>query len=126
MAKVSVKRVYDDPADSDGARVLVDRLLPRGVSKERAHLDQWLKAVAPTTELRKWYSHDPDPPHRQQGRRAQRSSGARPTPELRSLNALPINISVPGSGPQSTMYGLFSPDGRRFALGSVIYASYEE
>ena len=59
MAKVSVKRVYDDPADSDGARVLVDRLLPRGVSKERAHLDQWLKAVAPTTELRTWYSHDP-------------------------------------------------------------------
>jgi hypothetical protein len=45
---------------------------------------------------------------------------------IRSLNALPINISVPGSGPQSTMYGLFSPDGRRFALGSVIYASYEE
>ncbi|GAA1798680.1 DUF488 domain-containing protein [Nostocoides veronense] len=87
MAKVSVKRVYDDPADSDGARVLVDRLLPRGVSKERAHLDQWLKAVAPTTEQRTWYSHDPDPPHRQQGRRAQRSSGARPTPELRSLNA---------------------------------------
>lgn len=52
MAKVSVKRVYDDPTDSDGTRVLVDRLWPRGMSKERAHLDQWLKAVAPTTELR--------------------------------------------------------------------------
>lgn len=52
VAKVSVKRVYDDPTDSDGTRVLVDRLWPRGMSKERAHLDQWLKAVAPTTELR--------------------------------------------------------------------------
>ena len=58
VAKVSVKRVYDDPTDSDGTRVLVDRLWPRGMSKERAHLDQWLKAVAPTTELRTWYSHD--------------------------------------------------------------------
>lgn len=56
---VRVKRVYDDAASSDGARVLVDRLWPRGVSKERAHLTEWLKEIAPSTQLRKWYAHDP-------------------------------------------------------------------
>jgi uncharacterized protein YeaO (DUF488 family) len=52
------KRIYDDPSPDDGVRVLVDRVWPRGVSKERAHLDEWLKAVAPTTGLRSWYGHD--------------------------------------------------------------------
>jgi len=54
-----VKRIYDDPAPDDGRRVLVDRVWPRGVSKERAALDLWCKDVAPSTELRKWYGHDP-------------------------------------------------------------------
>lgn len=58
--KVRVKRIYDEPSADDGARVLVDRIWPRGMSKERAHLDEWLKAVAPSTELRTWYKHDPD------------------------------------------------------------------
>ncbi|MCW5882129.1 MAG: DUF488 domain-containing protein [Anaerolineae bacterium] len=54
-----VKRVYE-PADAgDGFRVLVDRLWPRGVSKDRAHLDLWLKDIAPSTELRTWFGHDP-------------------------------------------------------------------
>ncbi len=53
------KRVYDEPSASDGYRILVDRLWPRGVSKERAALDLWLKEVAPSTELRKWFGHDP-------------------------------------------------------------------
>lgn len=57
---VQVRRAYEEPLDSDGARVLVDRLWPRGLSKERAHLDEWCKDVAPSTELRKWYGHDPD------------------------------------------------------------------
>src|SRR5690348_3429535 len=57
---VRVKRIYDAPAASDGRRVLVDRVWPRGVSKERAALDLWCKDVAPSTELRKWYGHDPD------------------------------------------------------------------
>lgn len=57
---VRVRRVYDAPEPDDGQRVLVDRLWPRGISKERAHLDDWCKAVAPSTELRKWYGHDPD------------------------------------------------------------------
>lgn len=56
---IRVRRVYDDPAPDDGARVLVDRLWPRGISKHRARLDDWCKAVAPSTDLRKWYAHDP-------------------------------------------------------------------
>jgi uncharacterized protein YeaO (DUF488 family) len=51
--------VYDEAADDDGSRVLVDRLWPRGMSKARADLDEWCKDVAPSTELRKWYGHDP-------------------------------------------------------------------
>lgn len=57
---VRVRRIYDSPSDDDGARVLVDRLWPRGVSKERAHLDEWCKQIAPSTQLREWYGHDPD------------------------------------------------------------------
>jgi uncharacterized protein YeaO (DUF488 family) len=56
---VALKRAYDEPAVSDGTRVLVERLWPRGISKERAHIDIWLKDVAPGTELRKWFNHDP-------------------------------------------------------------------
>ena len=58
-ARVRVRRVHDDPAPDDGARVLVDRLWPRGISRTRAALDEWCKQVAPSTELRKWYAHDP-------------------------------------------------------------------
>src|SRR6478735_3785872 len=54
-----LKRVYEEPSPEDGLRVLVERLWPRGVSKERAELDLWLKDVAPSPELRKWFSHDP-------------------------------------------------------------------
>lgn len=57
---IQVRRIYDDPVDSDGVRILVDRVWPRGVSKDRAELDEWLKDVAPSTELRQWYSHDPE------------------------------------------------------------------
>ena len=58
--EVKVGRVYDKAAGEDGARVLVDRIWPRGLSKERADLDGWCKLLAPSTELRKWYHHDPD------------------------------------------------------------------
>jgi uncharacterized protein YeaO (DUF488 family) len=57
--KVQVRRVYDTPARGDGARVLVDRIWPRGLAKTKADLDEWCKEIAPSTELRKWYSHDP-------------------------------------------------------------------
>jgi uncharacterized protein YeaO (DUF488 family) len=56
---VRVRRVYDQPSPDDGQRVLVDRLWPRGLSRETAQVDQWLKEVAPSTELRRWYGHEP-------------------------------------------------------------------
>lgn len=56
---VALKRVYEPADAADGTRVLVERLWPRGLSKERAHVDVWLKEVAPSHELRKWYGHDP-------------------------------------------------------------------
>lgn len=57
---IKLKRVYEPAADDDGARLLVDRIWPRGVSKDRAALTAWLKDVAPSTELRHWFDHDPD------------------------------------------------------------------
>lgn len=57
---VRVRRIYEDPEPTDGSRVLVDRLWPRGISKVRAQLDTWEKEVAPSPELRKWYAHDPE------------------------------------------------------------------
>lgn len=59
MGKIKAKRVYEPVDSSDGFRVLVDRVWPRGVSKEQARVDRWLQAVAPSTELRKWFGHDP-------------------------------------------------------------------
>jgi uncharacterized protein YeaO (DUF488 family) len=56
---VKIKRVYELPEKSDGMRVLVDRLWPRGIKKEDARFDLWLKDIAPSAELRKWFSHDP-------------------------------------------------------------------
>lgn len=56
---ILLKRVYDPPAASDGFRVLVDRVWPRGVAKDALKLDRWLKDVAPSTDLRKWFGHDP-------------------------------------------------------------------
>lgn len=56
---VNVRRIYDPVQPEDGTRVLVDRIWPRGVSKANAHLDEWCKDIAPSTELRKWYGHDP-------------------------------------------------------------------
>lgn len=54
-----IKRIYDAPDKADGERILVDRLWPRGVSKEKAHIDHWLKEIAPSDELRHWFGHDP-------------------------------------------------------------------
>lgn len=56
---IKLKRVYERPSPQDGLRVLVDRLWPRGLTKERASVDLWAKDLAPTTELRKWFGHDP-------------------------------------------------------------------
>lgn len=60
MPKIQLKRVYDSFDQSDGLRILVDRIWPRGIKKEDAKLDNWLKEVAPSSELRKWFGHDPN------------------------------------------------------------------
>jgi len=57
--KIRIKRVYEQPDQHDGRRILVDRLWPRGLTKEKASVDLWLKDIAPSTELRKWFGHDP-------------------------------------------------------------------
>jgi uncharacterized protein YeaO (DUF488 family) len=59
MGRFQIKRVYEAPEASDGFRVLVDRLWPRGMAKERAALNLWMKDIAPSTELRRWFGHDP-------------------------------------------------------------------
>jgi uncharacterized protein YeaO (DUF488 family) len=58
-ANIRARRVYDSPAPDDGTRVLVDRIWPRGLRKDAAHVDHWAKDVAPSAELRSWYGHDP-------------------------------------------------------------------
>lgn len=58
-ANLRLKRAYEPASSDDGTRLLVDRLWPRGVSKERADLSDWMKDIAPSTELRKWFGHDP-------------------------------------------------------------------
>ena len=60
MKTIQLKRVYEDKSKDDGFRVLIDRLWPRGVSKEDAHFDEWMKELAPSTELRKWFDHKPE------------------------------------------------------------------
>jgi uncharacterized protein YeaO (DUF488 family) len=57
---VRVKRAYEPAAASDGYRVLIDRIWPRGVTREEAHLDEWARELPPSNELRKWFGHDPD------------------------------------------------------------------
>ena len=59
MNNIKIKRVYDQPDKKDGNRILVDRLWPRGLAKEKAGVDLWLQEIAPSTELRKWFDHDP-------------------------------------------------------------------
>lgn len=60
MATITLKRIYDTPSEKDGYRILIDRLWPRGISKEKAQLNEWLKEIAPSDELRKWFGHLPE------------------------------------------------------------------
>lgn len=57
---MKIKRIYDEPASTDGYRVLIDRMWPRGISKQEAAIDEWNKDVAPSPELRKWFNHEPE------------------------------------------------------------------
>ena len=59
MRRIRIKRIYDPAEDSDGFRVLVDRVWPRGISREKAAIELWAKDLAPSTELRRWFNHDP-------------------------------------------------------------------
>ena len=58
--QIGLKRVYETPSSDDGVRILVDRLWPRGLSKERAKIDRWLREVAPSDDLRRWFNHEPE------------------------------------------------------------------
>jgi uncharacterized protein YeaO (DUF488 family) len=58
--RLRIKRAYEPPAPDDGIRILVDRLWPRGIKKENARIDEWVKVIAPSDELRKWFGHDPE------------------------------------------------------------------
>ena len=83
---IAVKRVYEAPEKSDGQRVLVDRVWPRGVSKKGAALDFWLKEIAPSAELRKWFGHDPKRwPEFQKRYRAELDGNEQVVAQLRGL-----------------------------------------
>ncbi len=84
--EVAVKRVYEAPAKADGQRVLVDRLWPRGVSKKDAELTLWLKEIAPSDELRKWFGHEPERwPEFQKRYRAELDANKEAVAQLRSV-----------------------------------------
>jgi uncharacterized protein YeaO (DUF488 family) len=57
---IQIKRIYDEYEAADGYRILVDRLWPRGISKDKAHVDEWVKEIAPSSELRQWFNHEPE------------------------------------------------------------------
>lgn len=80
---VRIKRIYDAPARSDGYRILIDRIWPRGISKQRTKLDVWLPELAPRAELRKWFGHDPA--RWQEFRRRYRAELARKAPLIESI-----------------------------------------
>ncbi len=94
---ISLKRAYETPSPADGPRVLVERLWPRGLSKEKADVDVWLKEVAPSTELRRWFGHDPA--KWEEFRRRYREELRERPEELQSLR------SLVEAGPVTLVYG---------------------
>lgn len=104
---IALKRIYDDPAPGDGYRVLVDRLWPRGVTRERAKLDAWLKDVAPSPELRRWWNHDPERLDEFAGRYRAELDG---TPEtVRAVAELRALADAPAAGRITLVYGARDP-----------------
>lgn len=83
--KIKTKRIYEPASPADGYRVLVDRLWPRGLTKEAAHIDQWLKEVAPSNELRKWFHHDMENWEEFEERYKKELDGSEALEELRAL-----------------------------------------
>jgi len=87
-SEIRVRRAYEAPSSADGARVLVDRVWPRGLRKDAARLDEWAKDAAPSTELRKWYGHDPAKFDEFRRRYLDELSGSAQRKELGKLRAL--------------------------------------
>jgi len=88
MSEIRVRRVYEAPSPADGARVLVDRIWPRGLRKDAARLTEWAKDAAPSTELRRWYGHDPEKHEEFRRRYLDELSGRVQRAELGKLRAL--------------------------------------
>jgi uncharacterized protein YeaO (DUF488 family) len=95
--KLRIKRVYEPAADGDGQRVLVDGVWPRGMTKDKAALDVWLKDIAPTTGLRKWFGHDPQ--RWQEFQQRYRAELARNEP------AVALLLTLLKAGPVTLLYG---------------------
>lgn len=93
---IATKRVYEPPSPQDGTRILVDRVWPRGVSKKDAAIDQWVKDLAPSAELRKWFGHDPQ--RWSEFRRRYREELAEKSEEIRAL------LDKVGSGPITLIF----------------------
>ena len=89
---VKLKRAYEAPSASDGQRILVDRLWPRGVTKEKAKIDTWLKDISPSTELRQWFDHDPTKWAEFQTRFTKELAGNDAVAELRELIKKPSTL----------------------------------
>ena len=104
---VQLRRIYDDVADGDGTRVLVDRVWPRGLRRDDTRYDEWLKDVAPSTELRKWYGHDPD--RFDEFRRRYRE-------ELRGSDALERLRRLAGDGTLTLLTATKDPEGSQAAV----------
>ena len=85
---IKIKRVYDPPEKADGTRILVDRLWPRGLAKEKARVNEWLKEIAPSSELRQWFGHKPARWEEFQKRYREELQTAERQEQLRHLRAL--------------------------------------
>jgi uncharacterized protein YeaO (DUF488 family) len=91
---LSVKRIYDPASPQDGKRCLADRIWPRGISKDKAHLDDWLKELAPSSELRTWFHHEPDKWEEFKRRYLEELSSPEAAPHLAELKALAARGTV--------------------------------
>ena len=99
---IKIKRVYDSPSPGDGFRILIDRLWPRGLSKKDAHVDLWIKDLAPSPPLRTWFQHDPDRWYEFQKRYAEELS--------RQSEAINVLLAYAQQGPVTLLYGAHNQD----------------
>ena len=95
MPQIAIKRIYEPASPEDGRRILVDRLWPRGVSRDRAQLDGWMKSVSPSTELRRWFDHRPD---RWEEFRRRYADELQSNPDVRTLS------EMAAAGPVTLLY----------------------